>query len=516
MNKPNGGIAASDEIIFAPPANGVGATVYDSDINSEISDDFTLPDYLPEIRRLLRVMPTFPSPSEYIGGSDAEFAGKINWRVLYVGNDGKPATANLSSAYEVKAQADLSDNIAHGSGLHAEHSVVAENVSAKVTAPRKLGIRCRLRHHVKIYGERNTDTEITGCTSDESVKKLEKTFLTLVTEKGKNNSVAVETAFPIEAGSNVIGVRASAAVDSCFPSDSGAVCRGNVIFTLLGTDGENRVITSENTVAFEAPVELDLDGDGWCLSGYACVDEVSSDEAEGSLLCRADITAICKAQKNAPARLTCDIYSTEQVAYPTFGTFDIPYFILCTNTSFGHDGSAVFDGLPEGAEILDCVCDAQPTGMRFENGKYLLDIRCRYNILFGAGDEYTCKETEQSFSAEVGSGSDTHNGYSAHLSVMSCRAKTEGENIALSADIEAAVSIFGEAEQKVVTSVKLGENTPARRAAWTVAYAAPGETLWDIAKRYSADPADLAAANGLKYSYPDAPDSLEGTDFLIV
>ena len=154
--------------------------------------------------------------------------------------------------------------------------------------------------------------------------------------------------------------------------------------------------------------------------------------------------------------------------------------------------------------------------MRFENGKYLLDIRCRYNILFGAGDEYTCKETEQSFSAEVGSGSDTHNEYAAHLSVMSCRAKTEGENIALSADIEAAVSIFGEAEQKVVTSVKLGEKTPARRAAWTVAYAAPGETLWDIAKRYSADPADLAAANGLKYSSPDAPDSLEGTDFLIV
>ena len=123
---------------------------------------------------------------------------------------------------------------------------------------------------------------------------------------------------------------------------------------------------------------------------------------------------------------------------------------------------------------------------------------------------------EMGFSAEVGSGSDTHNEYAAHLSVMSCRAKTEGENIALSADIEAAVSIFGEAEQKVVTSVKLGENTPARRAAWTVAYAAPGETLWDIAKRYSADPADLAAANGLKYSSPDAPDSLEGTDFLIV
>lgn len=516
MNKPNGGIAVADEIIFAPPENGAGASVYDSDTVSEMAEDFTLPDYLPEVRRLLRVTPSFSCPSGYTGSTDAEFAGNVNWTVLYVGNDGKPATADLSSSYEVTAPVPADLQIDRGAGLYAEHSVYAESASGKVTAPRKLSIKGRLRHHIRVAGERTTQAELKGSTSDESIKKLDKAYVTLVTEKGLNDSAEAETVFPVEAGTKVIGVRAASAVDSCLQTESGAVCRGNVVFTLLCTDPEGNTVTSESRVAFEAPVELDLDGEGWQLSGYAYTNSVTSDEAEGSVLCRASLCVECYACKNAPVKLTCDIYSTQQTSVPTFETFRIPYLILCTNTEFSHDGSAVFDGLPEGARILDCVCDAQPTGMRLENGKYLLDVRCRYNILFGAGDEYTCREAEQSFSAEVGSGNEEPSGYSARLTVMTCRAKTEGENIALSADIAAEVSLFGESAIKAVTSAEFGEKSATRRSAWTVAYAMPGETLWDIAKRYSADPAGLAAANGLKYSSPDAPDSLEGTTFLIV
>lgn len=516
MNKPNGGIATADEIIFAPPENGAGVSVYDSDITSEIAEDFTLPDYLPEVRRLLRVTPSFSCPSGYTGSSDAEFAGNVNLNVLYVGSDGKPAAADLSSSYEVSAQVPPDLQIDRGAGLYAEHSVCAENVSGKVTAPRKFSIKGRLRHHIRVTGERNTQTELNGSTSDECIKKLDKTYVTLVTEKGLNDSSETETVFPVEADSKVIGVRATAAVDSCLQTDSGAVCRGTVSFTLLCTDPEGNTVTSESRAAFEAPVELDLDGEGWQLSGYAYTNGVTSDEAEGSVLCRAALCVECYACKNAPVKLTCDIYSTQQTTAPTFETFRIPCLILCTNTEFSHDGSAVFDGLPEGAKILDCVCDAQPTGVRLENGKYLLDVKCRYNILFGSGDEYTCRETEQNFSAEVGSGNDAPGSYSARLTVVTCRAKTEGENIALSADIAAEVILLGESEIKAVTSAEFGEKSAARKSAWTVAYAVPGETLWDISKRYSADPAGLAAANGLKYSSPDAPDSLEGTTFLIV
>lgn len=516
MNKPNGGIAVTDEIIFAPPENGAGASVYDSDINSEITEEFTLPDYLPEIRRLLRITPSFSCPSGYTGSTDAEFAGNADWSILYVGGDGKPSAADLSSSYEVAAPVPSDLALDRDAGLHAEHSVFAESIAGRVTAPRKLSIKSLLRHHIRITGERNTQPELKGCISDESIKKLGKAYLTLVTERGVSDPVEVETVFRTEAGVKVIGVRACAAVDSCLPSDMGAVCNGTVVFTLLCAAPEGETVTYESRAAFEAPVELDLDGEGRCLSGYAYVNGVTSDEAEGSPVCRASLCVECYARKNAPVKLICDIYSTEQTTSPEFDTFKIPYLIFCTNTEFSHDGSTVFDGLPEGAKILDCVCDARQTGMRFENGKYFLDVKCRYNVLFGTGDEYTCREAEQSFSAEVGTGNEEQRGYSARLTVMTCRAKTEGENIALSADIAAEVAVFGEAEIKAVTSAEFGEKNASRRAAWTVAYAAPGETLWDIAKRYSTDPAELAAANGLKYSSPDSDDSLAGTNFLIV
>ena len=54
------------------------------------------------------------------------------------------------------------------------------------------------------------------------------------------------------------------------------------------------------------------------------------------------------------------------------------------------------------------------------------------------------------------------------------------------------------------------------RPAYTIVYVSEGESLWSIAKKYSADPAEIAAANGLRASAVAAPESLSGVDFLII
>ena len=60
----------------------------DRTVNTEVSGDFTLPDYQPELRRLLAVMPTPLPPAKYVGSTGVELNGTVDYQVLYVGGDG--------------------------------------------------------------------------------------------------------------------------------------------------------------------------------------------------------------------------------------------------------------------------------------------------------------------------------------------------------------------------------------------------------------------------------------------
>ena len=69
----------------------------DRKIASEISNDYSLPDYMPEIRRILHIDVNVLPPAKYINVTGAEFNGNVDYNVLYAGSDGELHTAPLSA-----------------------------------------------------------------------------------------------------------------------------------------------------------------------------------------------------------------------------------------------------------------------------------------------------------------------------------------------------------------------------------------------------------------------------------
>ena len=53
--------------------------VCDKGVISEISGDFTLPDYQPEIKKLLRITANVLPASRYVGDRNAEFSGNVDY-----------------------------------------------------------------------------------------------------------------------------------------------------------------------------------------------------------------------------------------------------------------------------------------------------------------------------------------------------------------------------------------------------------------------------------------------------
>ena len=70
----------------------------------EISTEYTLPDYLPDITKLLRVSARVETPSKYINSDSADYDGTIIYNIIYATSDGEIKNAEIKD--------DFSGNIA--------------------------------------------------------------------------------------------------------------------------------------------------------------------------------------------------------------------------------------------------------------------------------------------------------------------------------------------------------------------------------------------------------------------
>ena len=132
------------------------------DVLTDLSSDFTLPDYYPEIRKLLRIETNISPAGRYIGGGSVEFSGRVDHDMIYVTADGGVASAPLGSDFSFEVPISLPDSATENSMLEAIADSEAENVNGRVMSPRKVNVKCRLRSKVRCYCASEYAPEIDG------------------------------------------------------------------------------------------------------------------------------------------------------------------------------------------------------------------------------------------------------------------------------------------------------------------------------------------------------------------
>ena len=125
-------------------------------VSFEGTTEFSLPEYLGEVGKLLWVRPTVQLPSGFLSAGTAEYAGRITYRVLFVGTDGKLYGAEQEESYSFSLPCEAA-------GLDRV-SVLPEvdTVIARVLGPRKLSVRCRMRAEIVGYAEKSLAPDMQG------------------------------------------------------------------------------------------------------------------------------------------------------------------------------------------------------------------------------------------------------------------------------------------------------------------------------------------------------------------
>lgn len=135
----------------------------------EVTEDFELPDYQPEIRKAVGTQCTVTKDSAFLEDNAAEVSGCVLYTVLYMSGEGGLTSVPLYSAWSAKIP------LPEEGGIGTDDlymTAECESVTCRITGPRKLTLSARVRLRCSALGE-------TDCTAETD----EKAKITLRTEE---------------------------------------------------------------------------------------------------------------------------------------------------------------------------------------------------------------------------------------------------------------------------------------------------------------------------------------------
>lgn len=506
------------------PRGMMPVAVVDRVVMTELASDFTLPDYLPEVRRLLRVVPVVQPESRYLGAASAEFGGACGYAVTYAGADGCLWSTQLREDYTVTVPLDAE---ALAQGLDPIADTAVDSIVSRVTGPRKLNIRARLRTQVRGWGSESVEPEIEG--GAPALERLMRAGRGMRLLRGTSEPVDLgDEVTPGEAtGLRVIRADGCVCVGTVTAGQGEVVCRGELLLNLLicneieGMASDPVAVTRK--LPFEVRVAMPDVAPTMMARAWGRCSDLAVQVEDGRVLCDAVVTVEAEAVDAVELSLTADAFASDgELTEAVWREVELSTPIRCGNYSFPLDGQVALkgSGIDPAAEVIDVAAVPTVEGIEAADGRCKLVGGCRLNVIYRAGGEYAVGEVSLPFGVVVDCGDGVPTDYAANLGVTSLRVRCEGDGdgrrLIVDGELSGGVRLFAREKQRVLARAVYHPDGAAKQTGITVCYPEAGESLWAVCRRYHAPCARVAAANQLQGDAPDDADSLAGVRYLLI
>lgn len=479
----------------------VTLSLCDKTLRTETTGDYVLPDYQPEIRRVLHVIPTVLPPAKYVGNGSVEWNGTVDYQVFYVGADGEMYTLSLSSEYGGSVPMEGAERVSLNEGITVLVTSLCEGVTTRVSGPRRLSIRCRLSARIRAYGSLPMETRETGVQDASTLQRhtLEEESMRLWCDYS-DGILCRDEIEGVSEETRVISAVAEAVVEGARwePEGLRAVGEVTVHMLLVETNGKIRPLSRK------LPLDGVIEGEGG--NGPCCVrctvGEIRVQTEEGRLQCEVTVLLEARCAENVPVTFVDDAYALDFESECRYVEVPVCHSLGCGTGNFSQSERIPVSevGLSEGAEVLTCFGNAWFEECRGGEGRYLLSGKSRYVLLCERSGEYFSAEVVRPIRYETEGTGEAPDGFDAVASVMNCRARLEGETLCVDTEWAVSTEFTGSKTVTGLEEVSLIKPLSDAGSCMTVYYPSAEDTSWSIAKKYHVSPEDIQE-NGAYYLF---------------
>lgn len=463
----------------------------------EVNSDFSLPDYQPEIRRLLSTRVNVLPPSEYVGNDSAEFSGELIYHILYIGNDGALYSASLSDNYSFSLPIEYSSKSFSPDEVSVISSVSSESAVTRVLAPRKLNVRAKLRFDVEILSPSSLAPRINGSHDPQSIENLIAESPARIILSAQSLPTSLSDFIPLDSpteSARIVDFSSDIFLTECSPAQDKISCRGDVYMKILYcNDSESELPL---VITRKIPFSISIDADGVDSSFEVCAEGFATDEKfdieENGINCELLVSVRANAQKNDTFSFIKDAYSVSRASQCEYQSAVIPTAVKCANANITQSNSVSLDEakISPDAKIIDVNARAHVDGLAADSGRAVLKGDCHYDVLYCLNDEYAVAELSFPFKCELDargalSPSDSELVQKTGVSVISSKARSDGEKLLLDSEIAFSTVIGSSRSIEALAEMSLGEEIEKRKSEILICYPEKSDTLWSVSKRYA-------------------------------
>ncbi|MGM9642328.1 MAG: DUF3794 domain-containing protein [Eubacteriales bacterium] len=507
------------------------ARVYDRAEPCELSDDYTLPDYMPAVGRVISCTASVAPPSLYLAGGSIEYAGGVRYRLLYESaDDGSLWCAELPSEYDIFISPDRDTTLPSDPDLLSGLADVrAENVTARITAPRRLTVKSRVKLAGDLTAQKPFETTLRGDTSDAGAVKT----LTVRTQSGTAASVngtpvtCRDKITPSEIGLSenddirIITTRGDVMLKTLESVGDQIECRGEVCVSLLfikeGEGERPRRITRK--LPFSSALQLDAQNVG--TRAYGACPNLNARVEEGGIALEGDVIVCAESLGTTELSYIKDVYSQTADCETSRTKLTLSRPLACFNANATVSASAPLSALALDSGMKLCDYSARITDWSAdidERGRLTVSGKMKVSALADNGAELIPAEFDSDFkyTADIPDASAAENPTVSIIPTLcDLKCRIDGDRMSADCELCLAIKIENASAVSILSEVNFTPSSaPAPSSSRIIiCYPAAGESLWDVAKRYRSDADLIADKNDLKDASPEAP---VGAKYLII
>lgn len=520
-----------NEMSFTDIGNGKGLIETEKIIKGVRCDtgcDFTLPDYLGDVKKILSVSCTVIPSGKFDGGGEASFCGIAVYKVLYTDSDNTLTHAEFTSDYEVNVKTD---------DTYIDSCALTEvaSLSVRPQGPRKLCAKASLISDVYVSCEASVpvlseDDKIEKDTSDIKVHSAE--YLTsgereYAEEAARLEGVRADDVEVLMSGADV-------RIDKVSLEGDGVHVIGVIEAHALLKIGEDATARVEKDLPFEEVI--DADGEGVTASplarGYVTSNTVSinAENADSGEDCASVVFSITAeydvyTDKNTEMRIIKDAYTPGAISEASYSTFSYSTLEDTVKESRNMTYEVPREELSceSITEILHTEVTVKQQDISVNDGSVMINGELYFNTVVKTADDdgYCSIKTSHPFEFCITVSLSHQSARLGHFYIKPCAisSSVDAAKLYLKCTLCVCAAVVAENGETVVSELRKTGERDSSRGVITVYYPDENDTLWSVGKKYSQSLAKLAQDNALSesvFSGSSKRESLLGIETLII
>ncbi len=483
----------------------------------EVTGEYTLPEYLPEVKRVLRVdLCLFPD-GQYTRDGMVACGGRIRYYILYTAKDGSLSCGMVEGEY--------TGEVPEKEGAETLVMVKGEGASCRPLGPRRLSMKANISLHPLSHSQGEMQESLPQEAGE--MELLKTTFPSSHTTYFHSGDIPLTTTIHTDSGTEVLTLEGRVLPRSCMCENGGVKARGEVFISFL-THGDDGMPHGQKVkIPFEEYIPLEgVTPESKCLL-YGNLREISgmpceTDGGNGMVLdCVLSLYGMVV--ENGSCECISDLYSLTYPMEVTTAKASSRYYPAILSGCFTIEGSTDRGSMEcrEADAVLQARGDVISEGCHFENGEAVIEGEIRVGGIANGEEGYLPLSFVMPYKLRFALGEEVpmDSTLIPRVSCVNTTAHFEGERVTGVCEVYATLAAERSTETPYVEeAVVAGEAYPKTDTVKAV-YLADGDSLWSVAKRYHTPLLEVMENNSLPQEIlatPSASYLLDGLTRLVI